>query len=92
MDNESIKKQKEIMKKPVPENEKERSDMNEITLDSFCGSSCASDCTGLIPSDPDTSEEAEAYRRIYPYGVPLSDEMSEPSRRTYGKKGTHGGV
>lgn len=92
MDNESIKKQKEIMKKPVPENEKERSDMNEITLDSFCGSSSASDCTGLIPSDPDTSEEAEAYRRIYPYGVPLSDEMTEPSRRTYGKKGTHGGV
>lgn len=92
MDNESIKKQKEIMKKPVPKTEEERQEMDEITLDSFCGSSCASDCTGLIPSDPDTSEESDSYRSIYPYGVPLSDEMTEPNRRTYGKKGTHGGI
>ena len=92
MDNEIIKRQKEIMKKPVPKTEEERQEMDEITLDSFCGSCCASDCTGLIPSDPDTSEESDSYRSIYPYGGPLSDEMTEPSRRTYGKKGTHGGV
>lgn len=92
MDNKSIKKQREIMKKPVPKTDKERSEMNDITLDSFCSGCSASDCTGLIPSDPDTAEEAGSYRSIYPYGVPLSDEMTKSERGTFGKKGTHGGV
>ena len=73
MDKINPKKQNELMKKPVPETPEERSEAEEIILDNFCGCCSSSDCTGLIPSDPDSRSAADEYRNVYPYAVPDPD-------------------
>lgn len=96
MDNLNLKKQNELMKKPVPETPEERSETEEIILDNFCGCCSSCDCTGLIPSDPDSKTQADEYRNVLPYAVPNTDGVPYPennkSKKTYGKAGTHGGV
>lgn len=94
MDNQELKKQKELMKKPVPDTPEERSAMEEVILDNFCGSCSSSDCTGLIPSDPNSKSQADEYRNVLPYAVPNADGVPYPEnkKKTYGKEGTHGGV
>ena len=37
MDNNNLKKQNRLMKKPVPKTPEERSETEEIILDNFCG-------------------------------------------------------
>ena len=80
MDNNNLKKQNRLMKKPVPKTPEERSETEEIILDNFCG--CCS------------STAADEYRNVYPYAVPDSDGMpyTKNKKKTYGKEGTHGGV
>lgn len=96
MDNNDLKKQNRLMKKPVPETPEERSETEEIILDNFCGCCSSSDCTGLIPSDPTSETAADEYRDVYPYAVPDSDGIpyneNRKRKKTYGKEGTHGGV
>lgn len=96
MDKMNLKKQNELMKKPVPDTPEERSEAEEIILGNFCGCCSSSDCTGLIPSDPDSKTQADEYRNIYPYAVPNGDGVPYPDNRknnsTYGEEGTHGGV
>lgn len=92
MDNKSLKQQSELMKKPVPDTPEERSAMDDLILDNFCGSCSSCDCTGLIPADPDSKNAADEYRSVYPYAVPNADGVPYPEKKTFGKKGTHGGV
>ena len=94
MDNNNLKKQNRLMKKPVPKTPEERSETEEIILDNFCGCCSSSDCTGLIPSDPMSEKAADEYRNAYPYAVPDSDGVpyTKIKKKTYGKEGTHGGV
>lgn len=73
MDNNDLKKQNRLMKKPVPKTPEERSETEEIILDNFCGCCSSSDCTGLIPSDPTSETAADEYRNVYPYAVPDSE-------------------
>lgn len=67
MDNNNLKKQNRLMKKPVPKTPEERSETEEIILDNFCGCCSSSDCTGLIPSDPTSETASDEYRNVYPY-------------------------
>lgn len=94
MDNNDLKKQNRLMKKPVPQTPEERSETEKIILDNFCGCCSSSDCTGLIPSDPTSKTAADEYRNVYPYAVPDSDGVpyTKNKKKTYGKEGTHGGV
>lgn len=96
MDKINLQKQNELMKKPVPETPEERSETEEIILDNFCGCCSSSDCTGLIPSNPESKATADEYRNVLPYAVPNADGVPYPesskSKKTYGKEGTHGGV
>ena len=92
MDNKSLKQQSELMKKPVPDTPEERSAMDDLILDNFCGSCSSSDCPGLIPADPDSKNAADEYRGVYPYAVPNAYGVPYPEKKTFGKKGTHGGV
>lgn len=96
MDNLNLKKQNELMKKPVPVTPEECSETEEIILDNFCGCCSSNDCTGLIPSDPDSNAQADEYRNVLPYAVPNADGAPYPvnkkTKKTYGKDGTHGGV
>lgn len=36
--------------------------------------SCMTDCTGLMPTPPQTEAEAESYMEIYDYGPPPAEE------------------
>ena len=97
MDNNDLKKQNRLMKKPVPKTPEERSETEEIILDNFCGCCSSNDCTGLIPSDPDSRTAADEYRNVCPYAVPDSNGVPYPEtknseRKSFGKHGTHGGV
>lgn len=84
----TLKKEYNIMKKPVPENAEEKSEMEDIILGNFCSSGSGSDCTGLVPHGGVNEKNEEAYRDVYPYAVPVK----ETEKATFGEKGTHGGV
>ena len=94
MDNNNLKKQNRLMKKPVPKTPEERSETEEIILDNFCGCCSSSDCTGLIPSDPMSEKAADEYRNVYTYAVTESYGVpyTKIKKKTYWKEGTHVGV
>ena len=74
MDNNDLKKQNRLMKKPVPETPEERSETEEIILDNFCGCCSSSDCTGLIPAGTTDEQEMEMYEELY-------DFLPEPAKK-----------
>lgn len=71
-----LQKDMELMQKPVPENEDEKSRIEDILLDNFCSSSSSDDCTGLIPEG--NGQDQTAYRDIYPYAIPIRNNKSIP--------------
>lgn len=81
------KKQSEIMKKDVPDNKEEKSQMEDIILDRFCHPQSDCDYTGLVPTEC-KSETEEAYHKLYPKATPIINEKDS----TYGEEGTHSGV
>lgn len=87
--NGSLKDEYELMKKPVPENDEEKSEMEEIILKNFCSSGSDTDCTGLVPKGRVNNKNENSYRELYPYAIPIENTDNDSH---YGKKGTHGGV
>lgn len=81
------KKQSELMKKTVPENAEEKSQMEDIILNKFCRPQSNNDYTGLIPEGCEAENE-EAYHKLYPDAPPVINNDDD----TYGEKGTHSGV
>ena len=81
------KKQSELMKKAVPENDEEKSQMEDIILNKFCRPQSDCDYTGLVPEKSEADSE-EAYHKLYPTATPIINEKDN----TYGAKGTHSGV
>ncbi len=81
------KQEKELLKREVPENKEEKSEMEDIILNNFCKCESANDCTGLIPEISEKEDE-DSYREVYPYAVPVRNEKDE----TFGAEGTHSGV
>lgn len=92
MDNKSLKQQSELMKKPVPDTPEERSAMDDLILDNFCGSCSSSDCTGLIPADPDSKKRRRRIPRCLSVRRTECRWRALSRKKTFGKKGTHGGV
>lgn len=48
-------------------------DKNKILIDSYdylANSASANDCTGLIPSAPQSEEELQSYKDLYDYSPP----------------------
>ncbi|MBR4305463.1 MAG: hypothetical protein IKT78_01290 [Ruminiclostridium sp.] len=89
MDNKNeYQKQSELMKKPVPVNKTEKSQMEDIILDRFCKCQSDSDYTGLMPGECE-SETEEAYHKLYPKATPI---IINEKDSTYGAKGSHSGV
>ena len=77
MDNLNLKKQNELMKKPVPETPEERSETEEIILDNFCGCCSSCDCTGLIPSAVTDDSEYKSYEDIMDFDLPEMYKKSD---------------
>lgn len=81
------KRQSELMKKDVPENGEEKSQMEDVILNRFCRPQSDCDYTGLVPKDCQADTE-EAYHKLYPKATPIINEKDS----TYGSQGTHSGV
>ena len=81
------KKQSELMKKDIPHNKEEKSQMEDIILNNFCHAQSDTDYTGLVPNECEADTE-EAYHKLYPKATPIINEDDS----TYGAKGTHSGV
>lgn len=81
------KKESELMKKVVPANKEEKSQIEDIILNRFCRPQSDCDYTGLVPHGSEADKE-EAYHKLYPKATPIINEDDS----TYGEKGTHSGV
>ncbi|MBQ2799730.1 MAG: hypothetical protein IJF09_10120 [Ruminiclostridium sp.] len=81
------KKESELMKKVVPRNAEEKSQMEDVILNKFCRPQSDCDYTGLVPEGSEADRE-EAYHKLYPKATPIINEEDS----TYGGKGTHSGV
>ena len=81
------KKEAELMRKAVPQNDEEKSQMEDVILNRFCRPQSDCDYTGLIPHGSEADKE-EAYHKLYPKATPIINEQDG----TYGAKGTHSGV
>ncbi len=100
-----LQKEYNLLKKPVPKNAQDKSDMEDIILGNFTPSSSSNDCTGLVPHGRESDKNQNSYRDVYPHAVPVENKMhgsqkseykssdgSSAPGSTYGKRGTHGGV
>lgn len=47
--------------------------------DKYVNAVSTTDCTGLIPSDPASQEERDAYKEIYNFEVPIKGSGPEDS-------------
>ncbi|MBQ8569697.1 MAG: hypothetical protein IJ446_10820 [Oscillospiraceae bacterium] len=81
------KKESELMKKIVPGNAEEKSQMEDVILNKFCRPQSDCDYTGLVPEGSEADRE-EAYHKLYPKATPIINDDDS----TYGAKGTHSGV
>lgn len=55
---------------------KKREKTNQEIIDSYdylANAASAMDCTGLIPSAPQSEEELESYQDIYQFEIPLAN-------------------
>ena len=86
-DENKYKKEAELMRKAVPQNDEEKSQMEDVILNRFCRPQSDCDYTGLVPHGSEADKE-EAYHKLYPKATPIINEQDS----TYGAKGTHSGV
>ncbi|MBQ8790534.1 MAG: hypothetical protein IJZ51_04415 [Ruminiclostridium sp.] len=86
-DENKYKKEAELMRKAVPQNDEEKSQMEDVILNRFCRPQSDCDYTGLVPEGSEADKE-EAYHKLYPKATPIINEQDS----TYGAKGTHSGV
>lgn len=47
--------------------------IDKYLSDEYINAASTTDCTGLIPSKPESKEELESYKEVYNYEVPIAE-------------------
>lgn len=54
--------------------------------DKYVNAVSATDCTGLMPSDPKSNSEVESYKEIYNFEVPIAEDLDRNNKVPNSKK------
>ncbi|OYO90792.1 hypothetical protein C8E03_1065 [Lachnotalea glycerini] len=54
---------------------KKQDSIDKYLSDEYTNAVSTTDCTGLMPSNPASKSEADSYKEIYNYQVPIAEDQ-----------------